>query len=252
MTTPHDLAAWGALFERYPCIRLIDAAALLSTPLAGGERSQQRAARMCTDAGVAHRVLVLGVQALVSTASARVHPVTLAHSLQRAMLDAALMQDGYTIAVDGHAHQALRSWLLQQPPAPGVDPRFAKVARERSHLLPEDGPPLPYTVAWKGPASAPQDLRLSVVIHPRRSLKSQLEELPLRTLGQPQIPVILRPADDGTAVSRITGELSYTGPKYRALMLAFRAHRNPGAFPYWETAVVLNYRPDLWVRTWSQ
>jgi hypothetical protein len=164
------------------------------------------------------------------------------------MLDAALLTDGYTVSRGNDARCAIRSWLLQQPQPSDTERMLAALARRRAAEMEVEGPELPCSVAWKGPTSAPVDLRLVVVLSPRQSQRKQLEALPLRLAGQPRIPVILRPAEDGTMVHHRIGAFTYQGPQYRALMRSFREHRNPGAFPYWLSAEVLDYRPDLWAR----
>lgn len=231
------------LLRTYSAVRIVDAAVHLR--IDDHIRTLQRHTQAIPQDLA--RVTVGAHAAFVSTASSP-REQTLIHGLQWSMLDAALLADGYTVSRSNDARAAIRSWLMQQPHPTGTDPMFAAAARRAAAELPLEGPELPYSAAWKGPPSAPSDLRLVVVLTPRVSRKKQLEALPLRIAGQPKIPVILRPADDGTTAHHKTGALTYTGPQYRALMRAFREHRNPGAFPYWETAQVLNYRPDLWAR----
>lgn len=241
--------AWEKLFERYPAIRSADAPFLMPGTLREySPRTRHREAQAVIDAGLATRMRVLHRDVLVGRAAEK-REATLVHHIQRGMLDAALVQDGFTTSSDEPGLQALRTWLLAQPPAPGEDPRFVFVARERIALMSFSGP-LPYTVAWRGPVTAPTDLRLSVVLHPGRKMKEQLEELPLRHAGQPKVPVILRPADDGTTYCRHQGKLINKWRRYNELQDAFREHHRKylGMFPYHLTSTVLDYRPDLWVR----
>lgn len=242
------LAQLGALIDRYQAVRLHDV-----LPLVGKARAQvsdrhlRRVAATAIDAVGCTRMPV-GDHVAIVRSRHKISEQTLIHGLQWSMLDAALLTDGYTVSHGNDAYCAIRSWLLQQPQPEDTERMLAALARRRAAELEVEGPELPYSAAWKGPTSAPMDLRLVVVLSPRQSQRKQLEALPLRLAGQPRIPVILRPADDGTMAHHKTGALTYTGPQYRALMRSFREHRNPGAFPYWETADVLNYRPDLWAR----
>ena len=192
--------------------------------------------------------MLIGSHISIVRSPQRLGEQTLIHGLQWSMLDAALLTDGYTVSRGNDARCAIRSWLLQQPQPADTDRMSASHARRCAAEMAVEGPELPYSVAWRGPTSAPMDLRLVVVLSPRRSQRKQLEDLPLRIAGQPVIPLILRPADDGTMVHRKTGAFTYKGPQYRALMRSFREHRNPCAFPYWLAAAVLDYRPDLWAR----
>ncbi len=230
------------LLRAYAAIRIVDAAVIL------GVKDHIRTLQRQTQAlpPDLDRSIVGSHHALLKTGALTQR--SLIQGLQWSMLDAALLTDGYTVSRGTDARCAIRNWLLQQPPPANADRMGAVIARKRVAELPTEGPDLSYSVAWKGPPTAPLALRLVVVLSPRLSRKKQLEALPLRIAGQPKIPVILRPADDGTTVHQKTGALTYSGPQHRALLRAFREHRNPGAFPYWETAEVLNYRPDLWAR----
>jgi hypothetical protein len=246
MLVTSPIHALAGVVERYHAVRLEDVPSLI------GQRhaiSYSHLKRLVAQQVAHHgfkRVPVAAQTAIVLPRPA--NETTLIHCVQWSMLDAALLADGYQVSRGDDARAAIRSWLLQQPHPTGTDTMFAAAARRSAADMPLNGPDLPYSAAWKGPPSAPTDLRLVVVLAPRLSQKKQLEALPLRIAGQPKIPVILRPADDGTMAHHKTGALTYIGPQYRALMRAFREHRNPGTFPYWETAEVLNYRPDLWAR----
>ena len=243
-------AAWTSLLEAYSCLRLVDLARLTSCPLS--ERGLQRAAEQFVQAGTARRALHLGHHHVLvkRTAESRTPSTqTLSWGLQRAMLDGGLTEDGFRVSRGDPGRRAVKAWLMSHEAPSGTEPMLARSAKRAIEDLPEVGPDTPYTVAWRGPSRRPEDLRLSVVMHPNVSQRRQLDELPLTIAGQPRIAVVLRPPDDGTTVDRVTGEVTYRGRQYRFLMRAFCEHRNPGAFPLWETATVVRYRPDLWVRT---
>ena len=244
------IASWASLLEAYGCLRLVDIARLTACALS--ERGLQRAAEQFVQAGTASRALHLGHHHVLvkrTPGSRTPSAQTLSWGLQRAMLDGGLTEDGFRVSHGDPGRRAVKAWLMQHEPPAGTEPMLARSAKRAIEDLPETGPDTPYTVAWRGPSRRPEDLRLAVVMHPNVSQRRQLEDLPLTIAGQPRIQVIVRPADDGTTVDRVTGETTYRGRQYRCLMRAFREHRNPGAFPLWETATVVKYRPDLWVRT---
>ncbi len=107
---------------------------------------------------------------------------------------------------------------------------------------------LPYDLAHRV-KDGRRDVIVVLVDNPYRSIANQLEELPLRFLDQPRIKVIVRPAEDGSVWDEDEARYSHIGPRLRQLLHAFTAHDRPRHFPYWKSADVITYRPELAVRT---
>lgn len=108
---------------------------------------------------------------------------------------------------------------------------------------------LPFDVAFKKEGSS-YEVLLPLVDNPMRSVQKQLEELPLRFLGQPRLKVILQPSDDDSIYDLDLGSFTVIGPRFRQLIRAFSPNEDPrAAFPYWRSAEVITYRPELAFRT---
>ena len=108
---------------------------------------------------------------------------------------------------------------------------------------------LPFDVAFKKEGSS-YDVVLPLVDNPMRSIQKQLEELPLRFLGQPRLKVILQPSDDDSVYDLDQGSFTVIGPRFRQLIRAFSPNEDPrAAFPYYRSAEVITYRPELAFRT---
>lgn len=108
---------------------------------------------------------------------------------------------------------------------------------------------LPYDLAFRQVAGAPPEVRLLLVDNPLRSVETQLLDLPLRFLEQPKLQVILRPSDDGSVFDPSTGAWAMKGRRFRALEAAFTPHDNPRVYPFWVAAEVLQYRPEVVLRS---
>jgi hypothetical protein len=114
------------------------------------------------------------------------------------------------------------------------------IMKERSYL--------PFDVAYKAEGTS-YEVLLPVVDNPMRSIQKQLLELPLRFLGQPRLKVVLRPSDDDSVFDVDRGSFAIIGTRFRQLIRAFSPHENPSDFPYWKSAEVITYRPELSFRT---
>lgn len=108
---------------------------------------------------------------------------------------------------------------------------------------------LRFDVAFQKRAGAPPDVMLLLVDNPLRSIESQLMDLPLRFLDQPKLKVIIRPSDDDTIYDANSGTWATKGRRFRALLDAFSPHDNPRLYPFWVSAEVITYRPEVVLRT---
>ena len=104
-------------------------------------------------------------------------------------------------------------------------------------------PYLPFDVAYRA-----GDLLVVLADDPCRSIRSQLRELPLRVPGQPRLKLVLRHADDASLFDPETKTWVVRGPRLRQLEHAFNPRGASVLFPFWETADVLDYRPELQFR----
>jgi hypothetical protein len=104
-------------------------------------------------------------------------------------------------------------------------------------------PPLPFDVASKGGA-----VRLLLVDNPRQSIVAQVAALPLRTLGQPRLDVIIRPSDDDSLYDADNGRWLQRGTRLRLMHRLFETEHLPGHFPYASTATVVDHRPEAQLR----
>ena len=86
---------------------------------------------------------------------------------------------------------------------------------------------------------------------PDSSIAKKLKALPLRIRGKPKIPVILRQAESETIFDVSANRYLTKGRRFRLLMRAFSPDmdRNVSQFPYFTTAEVLTYRPEIGQRT---
>lgn len=112
---------------------------------------------------------------------------------------------------------------------------------------------LPFDVAHRV-VDGRHDVLVLLVDNPRRSVESQLDELPLRFLGQPKVRLVVWPSDDDSAYDIDAGEWAAMGPRLRALRRAFDPSAPPrkGAFPFWLAAEVEPTRLDLTFRAFSR
>lgn len=108
---------------------------------------------------------------------------------------------------------------------------------------------LPFDVAHRQVPGRPPDVRVLLVDNPMRSIESQLLALPLRFLEQPKLDVIIRPSDDGSVFDVDAGRWAMKGRRLRALEAAFKPHDNPRLYPFWASAEVLTYRPEVVLRS---
>lgn len=97
---------------------------------------------------------------------------------------------------------------------------------------------LPFDVAWKKTASG-YEVQVLLADNPFRAIQSQLDELPLRIVGQPKLEVVVRPSDDGSVFDRARSSYAVRGPRYRAILRAFsEKNAKADSFPFWTTATV--------------
>lgn len=104
-----------------------------------------------------------------------------------------------------------------------------------------------FDVAWR-PAGSTFEVVLIVVDDAQRSIRRQLDVLPLRTLGQPKVPVVLRTTDHYSVLNSITCRWHSTGPRHLALLRAFTESGDRHLFPFSLTAEVIDVRPELQLR----
>lgn len=122
----------------------------------------------------------------------------------------------------------------------------ASVLRHEAHGGWRLAPALPYDVAEKGGR-----LLLLLCDNPRASVTAQVGRLPLRTLGQPRLEVVLRPSDDNTVFDPVNGTYAMKGPRFRLLTSLFAKDHLAGHFPYATTADVVAFRPETQLRVLS-
>ena len=102
---------------------------------------------------------------------------------------------------------------------------------------------LPFDLAWRRTGTG-YDVQVLLADNPYRSVAAQLAELPLRVIGQPLVPIVLRASDDGTIFDLATRTYAVQGPRFRALQRAFvESNARDDAFPFWTTGTVL---PDAY------
>jgi hypothetical protein len=98
---------------------------------------------------------------------------------------------------------------------------------------------LPFDLAWRK-SGAGYDVQILLADHPHRSIATQVAELPLRVIGQPRVPIVLRESDDGSVFDQSTSTYAVRGPRLRTLERAFaESSARDDAFPFWTTSVVL-------------
>lgn len=107
--------------------------------------------------------------------------------------------------------------------------------------------PLGFDLAWRRGASG-DDVVVLFVDHPTVALAEQLRALPLHTLGQPRVPVILRTTDPLSTYNQWEARWEAQGERHRQLLRAFSAEGDARLFPYATTAQVVDVRPDLQIR----
>jgi hypothetical protein len=103
--------------------------------------------------------------------------------------------------------------------------------------------PLPFDVATRA-----GEVVLLLVEDPRRSIFAQVADLPLRVLGQPRLPVILRPSDDDSLYDASARRWLQKGKRYRLLERLFSEEHVDGHFPFSTTSKVVDYRPETALR----
>lgn len=145
-------------------------------------------------------------------------------------------------------HQCAACGYVGAKPEPHKNPS----TRAPCPGLMKQRPYLPFDVAYKkGKGDGDSyEVLLPLVDNPMRSIQKQLEELPLRFLGQPRLKVILQPSDNDSIYDLDSGSFTVIGPRFRQLIRAFCPNEDPrAAFPYWKSAEVITYRPELAFRT---
>lgn len=208
-------------------------------------------------------LLTLGTRAGQGTR----RPGPLAHALlawgfHRAALRAAHLDDGFTVDDGPRGRRVLVGWLREQTNSvPLVQQALDRFATELTRVDEQLGRltmlEARVDIAWRGTPSAPENLRILFVEHPFRALKAQLAQLPLDIHGLPPIDIVLRPQDDGSAVDKHTGRPLWKGPRWLRLERLFQETARPTSFPFWETARLVTYRPELFYRaedpkTWNR
>jgi predicted RNA-binding Zn-ribbon protein involved in translation (DUF1610 family) len=97
---------------------------------------------------------------------------------------------------------------------------------------------LPFDLAWKRAADG-FAVQVLFADNPYRATQTQLDELPLRVLGQPRIEVVVRPSDDGSVFDRSTKSYFVRGARLRSVLRAFSEQdARIDSFPFWTTAAV--------------
>jgi hypothetical protein len=117
------------------------------------------------------------------------------------------------------------------------------LARHGAHGGTRTRPPLPFDVASKG-----ADIRLLLVDNPRQSVPGQVAALPLRTLGQPRLSVIVRPSDDDSIYDAAGHRWLQRGARLRFFHRLFEDDHLAGHFPYATTATIVDFRPEAQLR----
>ena len=75
-----------------------------------------------------------------------------------------------------------------------------------------------------------------------------VDALPLRIVGQPRVPVLLRTTDSASSFDRRNGEWVTRGDRHRELLRAFSDAPGKSAFPFKTTTDVVDIRPELQLR----
>jgi hypothetical protein len=99
-------------------------------------------------------------------------------------------------------------------------------------------------IAWRL-VDGRYDVRLLFVEHPTRGLGAQLEALPVKHLGAPKVPIILRSTDPDSRYDRKSAGWVVKGPRHQQLDRAFAEVGWPGFFAFAKTASVIDVRPDV-------
>ncbi|MBI1944661.1 MAG: hypothetical protein HYS27_03135 [Deltaproteobacteria bacterium] len=107
--------------------------------------------------------------------------------------------------------------------------------------------PLRFDLAWRRGAAG-EDVVVLVIDDPTVALNEQLRALPLHTLGQPKVPVILRTTDPLSTYNQWEARWEVLGARHQQLLRAFSAEGDARLFPYATTAQVIDVRPDLQIR----
>ena len=102
---------------------------------------------------------------------------------------------------------------------------------------------LPFDVAVRK-----SEVMLLLVDEPRRSVFAQVNQLPLRILGQPRLNIVLRPSDDDSLWDATERRWLQRGRRYRLLERLFSTDHVQGQFPFSTTATVVDYRPETALR----
>lgn len=104
-----------------------------------------------------------------------------------------------------------------------------------------------FDVAWR-PSGSGVEVVLIVVDNPVRTVREQLDGLPLRTAGQPKIPIVLRTTDPHSSFDPRAARWIATGERHRELLRAFSEEGHRHLFPFSLTANVIDVRPELQLR----
>lgn len=110
---------------------------------------------------------------------------------------------------------------------------------------------VPFDVAWRESAAG-VEIVLVVVDDPTRSLRDQLNTLPLRVAGQPAVPVALKTTDCQSVFDPRDRRWISTGERHRELLRAFSEDGVRGLFPFSTTAKLVEVRPELQLRLRGQ
>jgi len=98
---------------------------------------------------------------------------------------------------------------------------------------------LPFDLAWRRAPRGGYEVQVLLADNPYRSVVAQLEELPIRIIDQPVVPIVLRPSDDGSLYDRETATYAVRGSRLRAFERALSRFTKDTAFPYWMTTSVV-------------
>jgi hypothetical protein len=110
---------------------------------------------------------------------------------------------------------------------------------------------VPFDVAWRESAAG-IEVVLVVVDDPTRSLRDQLNALPLRVAGKPAIPIALKTIDSQSVFDPRARRWISTGERHRELLRAFSPDGDRHLFPFSTTARVVEVRPELQLRLRGQ
>jgi hypothetical protein len=108
-----------------------------------------------------------------------------------------------------------------------------------------------FDVAWRDSAAS-VEIVLVVVDDPTRSVRDQLNALPLRVAGQPVVPVALKTTDDQSVFDPRGGRWIAMGERHRELLRAFSPEGDRRLFPFSTTAKLVEIRPELQLRLRGQ